>query len=966
MSMDYWKVDKTHFDFLTRILSSSNCIPVDFTKYMIFWTNLQDSTYSSGFLGLLLTRLLNIETGTSSQTPIQKIVAQMKSLCEQYQMEKNSFELIPSQTTTKRNLSSFNTKDLSQKLIYPMNQKGRQTFQQNASQEYYRTSIIITAFFIGLLYDLEPIPILRDVCLLWKLNRSSLEKIADFPDLMEGSITGFVNYLGDLVTIISESRNLSTSLIRLVDICTTIPSYCGEINYPEKFALLPQEYYVGLIYPYLMKLTNNGSSVSTILDTILLFLTTSEEIPKTLGLLHLLQCLIRSRTLSKEQLIHSKKSVSKLFLLPRFYGKIVQNTINLLDKEIAFSGISNLEEFLRTQSPIYSNLHLLILDQANDEGINFRNLMKTHISKKLGYIQMEGQLLKSILLRNLEGDLTILNNLECYLEAEKIHDYFIKLLEIYQSYAQLKSSIRVNEKQEKNTINETILKQFKELFLNIKKTIEQQKQLKKTTSKEGKGGGVGSRFFSDQSWDSTTLIPQLSDVRLFTFPIETGVDLHQGEILDGHHLLHEPILDRLERALLQFVQAKLKLGTTKDIAQNRSDIKFIVTGGDLVLTRVISAFVILKKKHPILMHKVNFKFYILPTDPDNQLASYIATYDGWYQTNVFFRCKSIFMLQPAIFSLELSEEILKGSNENYTKSKKEGLRDVYNVVKNPKLRQSSLIRSKVKTTVFNFQLRSFLLQSKSTTSQQLNKNETNVNKNSNQNETQNTSQSQQNINKIETNQRSCPIKKFMENPTPGDLMYETISSYINHANQIQPFYLFMCECYFDKQSNIKDYSVPFIQFGSILCEKDSKNRFNLLDLKINFVQVNPQNLPFKKAPQRHGQYHSVVWKNIPNTGDKGSLPNPSRPCLNLYLVDEDVTKRAFKSKKEIRTKQLKVDSTLISPEYVSSLEIESENSFYMTLDYQKIGPLKRIKISTIKDKKENLYLPIATFLPFDN
>ncbi|KAJ6236491.1 protein -related [Anaeramoeba flamelloides] len=959
MSMDYWKVDKTHFDFLTRILSSNNCIPVDFTKYLIFWTNLQDSTYSSGFLGLLLSRLLNIEAGANSQTAIQKIVSQMKSLCEQYQMEKYSFELIPSQTT-KRNLESFNTKDLSQKLIFPMNKKGRQSFQANTSQEYYRTSLIITAFFIGLLYDLEPIPILRDVCLLWKLNRSSLEKIADFPDLMEGSITGFVNYLGDLVTIISESRNLNTSLIRLVDICTTIPSYCGEIDYPEKFALLPQEYYVGLLYPYLMKLTYNGSSISTILNTILLFLTTSEEIPKTLGLLHLLQCLIRTRTLTKEQLIHSKESVSKLFLLPRIYGEIVRDTISLLNKEIAFSGISYLEEFLHTQSPIYSNLHFLILDQSNDDGINFRNIMKTHVSKKMGYIQMEGQLLKSILIRNLEGDLTVLNNLECYLEEEKIHDYFVKLLEIFQNFVSLENSKRINEKSEKNSINEIILKQFNELYQSLKKTIEQQRKLK--TKKTQGGGGGGSRFFSDQSWDSTSLIPQLSDIPLFTFPIGTGVDLHEGSVLDGHHFLHEPILDRLERALLQFVKAKLELGTTKDIVGHRSNIKFIVTGGDLVLTRVISAFVILKKKHPMLMHKVNFKFYIIPTDPDNQLASYIATYDGWYQTNVFFRCKSVFMLQPATFSLELSEECLKGSNENYTQSKKEGLKGIYNVEKNPKLRMSYQNRSKVKTTVFNFQLRPFLLQN-NYHHQQENKSQMNINKNENQ--------SQQNVNSIGnkntgTAKKSSPVKKFMQNPTPGDLLYETVSTYTNHANHVQPFYLFMCECYFDQQSKIKNYSIPFIQFGSILCERDNKNRFVFLDLKINFVQVNPEHLPYKKAPQKHGQYHSIVWKNIPNTGDRGPLPNPSKPSLNVYLVDEDLIKRTFKSKKDMRKKQLKVDSALVSPEYVSSLEIESEKSFYMTLDYQKIGPLKRIKISTIKEKKENLYLPIATFLPFDN
>jgi len=109
-------------------------------------------------------------------------------------------------------------------------------------------------------------------------------------------------------------------------------------------------------------------------------------------------------------------------------------------------------------------------------------------------------------------------------------------------------------------------------------------------------------------------------------------------------------------------------------------------------------------------------------------------------------------------------------------------------------------------------------------------------------------------------------------------------------------------------------------------------------------------------------YLSVIIANIPIQGDRGVTPNPSKPWLEMSLIEVD------KKRKLSKTPDKDLAESPVSCLHVSMVEFESVDKknglFHVLLDNVLYGPYSKIRISSCSDE-ETLSIPFMTFFPID-
>ncbi|KAJ5070040.1 phosphatidylinositol 3-kinase regulatory subunit [Anaeramoeba ignava] len=206
-------------------------------------------------------------------------------------------------------------------------------------------------------------------------------------------------------------------------------------------------------------------------------------------------------------------------------------------------------------------------------------------------------------------------------------------------------------------------------------------------------------------------------------------------------------------------------------------------------------------------------------------------------------------------------------------------------------------------------------------------------------------------------------KSTFENPTQGDLLFETIEGYFRNAHQYLEITIYTCECWKKPpRPNVEtapDITIPFIQNVHVLAPKDTRNRITYLDLSLKWIDINPDGIPYKVSPTSQGTYYSVIVKNIPSSAESGYVACPFNRSLECYLVTSEQDKRISKAKKHDR------DINVIVPLHISQLEIESQKPFSISVDHTSLGPFSKIRISPLKDLNNNpLSFTVAVFVPF--
>jgi len=110
-------------------------------------------------------------------------------------------------------------------------------------------------------------------------------------------------------------------------------------------------------------------------------------------------------------------------------------------------------------------------------------------------------------------------------------------------------------------------------------------------------------------------------------------------------------------------------------------------------------------------------------------------------------------------------------------------------------------------------------------------------------------------------------------------------------------------------------------------------------------------------------YLAISIANIPQQGDRGVPPNPSKPWLEMSLFEGD-------KKRKSKTPDKELAESPLSSLHISTVDIESTASdkksgqFHVLLDNVLYGPFVKIRISSCSDD-EVLGIPFMTFFPID-
>ena len=94
------------------------------------------------------------------------------------------------------------------------------------------------------------------------------------------------------------------------------------------------------------------------------------------------------------------------------------------------------------------------------------------------------------------------------------------------------------------------------------------------------------------------------------------------------------------------------------------------------------------------------------------------------------------------------------------------------------------------------------------------------------------------------------------------------------------------------------FTIPFLQRAEISLK--SATNFSVSQgqktvkyvppsLSVKYVQMNPFGIPKQGAPIESRTYYSIVLANLPVAGERGVPPNPTKPWLELSLVEIDVS-----------------------------------------------------------------------------
>jgi len=119
----------------------------------------------------------------------------------------------------------------------------------------------------------------------------------------------------------------------------------------------------------------------------------------------------------------------------------------------------------------------------------------------------------------------------------------------------------------------------------------------------------------------------------------------------------------------------------------------------------------------------------------------------------------------------------------------------------------------------------------------------------------------------------------------------------------------------------------------------------------------------RSGPTIEGKsYLSIVIANIPVQGDRGVPPNPSKPWLEMTMIEVDKKRKLSKSPDK------DLAESPASCLHISTSEFESTDKksglFHVLIDNVLYGPFSKIRISSCGEE-EAISVPFMTFFPID-
>lgn len=353
-----------------------------------------------------------------------------------------------------------------------------------------------------------------------------------------------------------------------------------------------------------------------------------------------------------------------------------------------------------------------------------------------------------------------------------------------------------------------------------------------------------------------------------------------------------------------------------DTHHDRPLVKIGIVGGDSTIHNIVSGVVYLKLSNPEYFEKLDVRFYYIPVT-SSSLGSWIASEDEWYSRQVLLLTKCLLGIYPT--SNKISSKISES--------------DIPQMLKNHHSKRDIESLSML------------------------------VNNNNND-------QSIKSNDKYFDNEEDLFL-------SPSYVLRSGIENYFREAKWPVNINIWRCECFTEHST----FTIPFFsraQIGlkaSVESFKKSNNlpenlkdsevissknfKYNPLSMTLKFIQTTPSSVARVTGTLESKSIKSLEAVSLPIYDDKSKFmnPNPTRPWLELMVIEEGQSKSKKKGSRE-------------NPKcyHISQLEIVSEDKFDILLDNVIYGPFKKVKItSTIQpDKEKMISIPIMTFYENEN
>lgn len=406
-----------------------------------------------------------------------------------------------------------------------------------------------------------------------------------------------------------------------------------------------------------------------------------------------------------------------------------------------------------------------------------------------------------------------------------------------------------------------------------------------------------------------------------------------------------------------------------------STLRFMISGSDELLHNFLCAYLLVKQTKPELLEGIRPRFHILPMSRNN-LSSYLARHDSWYNRHIFlpYRCPVFVVPWIKVEELDTSDEdavkepiappgvYFRQLNESYAREAELSLDlSVFNVEgwnNSPTPPGAFTLNTRFAVTGAapepKYDPQIFFKPPPAPPA-----NDT----------TSSTLPSSNSFNSLPTSptlsSASTPSSPIP--PSLGAIGSSSSSSSLNAA-----------------PSNSPDHLVPFIQRVEIgivaaICEfrktrrlgpevksedivKDKAFEFTPTELFVKFSKMDMSGKLMDVVVEDAAIYSSLLLSNVPRRGDHAFPPNPTTPTLELY----------GKLHKNYQSKGLKTSLLASEPkQQVGEVEIWVANpqaTFSISIDGQLFGPYRHIRISAASEKEDpsrRLKFPIQTFFPLD-
>jgi len=228
-------------------------------------------------------------------------------------------------------------------------------------------------------------------------------------------------------------------------------------------------------------------------------------------------------------------------------------------------------------------------------------------------------------------------------------------------------------------------------------------------------------------------------------------------------------------------------------------------------------------------------------------------------------------------------------------------------------------------------------------------------------------------------------------PMPLQFYRHLMEDYLREAQQSVRLYVYKMEGWNDKPKEAKDskdttteladLNIPIIGRFEVGCnvyaaqyrakkgiseEKTVEELFKQQgftfvppEVKVKFTKVDFNGKPQQTFEDDPAPYVYLQLVNIPVKGDKGFLPDPTSPWLEMYAQ----VPVAFKPR-AVNKKNVLVTDTR---QHIHTVEITAlpDQKFDVMIDQQLFGPLSKVRITPLEKDGKRVTFPVQTFFPLD-